>query len=175
MEENELFCYKAQLTNQLEYAKTSLKNILDNTSPQAIFFFIQSLLISLANIGKLFEGNSKRAQELRTKFNFNFINFPIIGEKALRNTNEHFDERIDSFVKILKEENKTYADCCVGTISINGESGGFYNQSTIYMRHYDNINRNIRYVGKDIKSIHIININKLKTELMELESRFIKY
>lgn len=179
MEKNELFCYQAQLLNQLGYAKISTIKISEYSSgfpAQVLFFFIQSLLISLANISKLFEGDSKniaknqRAEELRTIFNFKFKDFPIIGEKALRNTNEHFDERIDSLVKILKTEKRNYADCCIGTISSNGESAGFYNPNAIYMRHYDDKNRNILYVGKDIKKIYTINIDKLAKELMQLES-----
>ena len=175
MEENELFGYKTQLINQLEYAKISCNNILINRPAQEIFFFIQSLLVALANIAKLFEGDSEiskknqRAQELRIIFNFDFNSFPIIGDKALRNTNEHFDERIDNFIKISKEEGKAYGDCNVGTISIKGESGGFYCPNMIFMRHYDDKNRNILYVGRDLKSIHIMNLDKLNEELIRLE------
>lgn len=69
------------------------------------FFHLQSLLAACGNISNVFYSlgafrmrkEIDRSRELREHFDINRRNFPLVFQKEFRNTNEHFDERIDAF------------------------------------------------------------------------------
>lgn len=71
------------------------------------FSHIQSVLTACGNLYNVFYGNGlwthrqtntlNRPALLRDTFNINRRQFPLVFEKAARNTNEHFDERFDDF------------------------------------------------------------------------------
>lgn len=69
------------------------------------FFHIQSLLTACGNISNVFynygglggKGATQRSQRLRNTFNVTKTEYPLIFQKEVRNTNEHFDERYDAF------------------------------------------------------------------------------
>jgi hypothetical protein len=69
------------------------------------FFHIQSVLTACGNISNVFYGrspqlhnrnNAYRSTHLRNTFNITSSLFPLVFQKEVRNTNEHFDERFDS-------------------------------------------------------------------------------
>ena len=75
------------------------------------FFHIQSILTACGNISNVFYNNShfdlkkqnettKRCQRLRTLLNISKERYPLIFQKEVRNTNEHFDERYDEVGEI---------------------------------------------------------------------------
>lgn len=69
------------------------------------FFHIQSILTACGNISNVFYNPggyngrqyTERCQRLRTTFNINKNNYPLVFQKEVRNTNEHFDERYEEF------------------------------------------------------------------------------
>lgn len=69
------------------------------------FFHIQSILTACGNISNVFYNpggyngrqHTERCQRLRTTFNINKNNYPLVFQKEVRNTNEHFDERYEEF------------------------------------------------------------------------------
>ena len=68
------------------------------------FFHIQSLLTACGNISNVFyqsgfNGRSsiERSKLLRERFEIRKSEFALIFQKEVRNTNEHFDERLDAF------------------------------------------------------------------------------
>lgn len=69
------------------------------------FFHIQSLLTACGNISNVFynHGNfggptaTQRSRRLRDLFNVSRTQYPLIFQKEVRNTNEHFDERYEDF------------------------------------------------------------------------------
>ena len=76
-----------------------------------VFFHIQSVLTACGNLYNVFYGNGsgayryhlqyvrpiQRTTLLREIFDINRKHFPLVFNKAVRNTNEHFDERFDEF------------------------------------------------------------------------------
>ncbi len=71
------------------------------------FYHIQSLLTACGNISNIFYNNgfnseykeqiTSRCKKLRESLNINKKAFPLIFQKEVRNTNEHFDERYHEF------------------------------------------------------------------------------
>ena len=173
------FIYSTQINNQIIYAKISIDNILNSSgvSAQLIFSNIESLLCACGNLSKLFipiKNKPEREKNLISDFNISkdcFIKkFPIISDRNVRDSFEHFDERIDYFIKNHDSKNKDFADCNIGTITNDGStSAGFCNPNSVYMRHYDNENKIISVVKRNSFDTIAINIEKLQEELLELE------
>lgn len=159
------FIIRDQFTRQIEYsffAIERIKSFRKERSPvNMVFYHIQALFIALANITELLGGkNNFLKGEIISCFSINKEKLPyLLNNKEIRNTFVHYDERICSFVK--KAEGKAYADCNIGTISLEGESGGFYNPDAIYMRHFDDKNGVIYSINQKLEPI--------KLELLSIE------
>lgn len=77
------------------------------------FFYIQSLLTACGNISNIFYNPSgfygkkttDRCKRLRENLNISKINYPLVFQKEVRNTNEHFDERYEEFAGNLGDFN----------------------------------------------------------------------
>ena len=71
------------------------------------FFHIQSTLTACGNISNIFYNHggfggkaaTVRSRRLRDTFGITNGRFPLVFQKEVRNTNEHFDERYDEYVK----------------------------------------------------------------------------
>lgn len=184
MDQQLYFAFTSQLLFQIEYSKISISVIQNNENNCTfVFFAIQSLLGSLANIAKVFSNKSTdpkdvkkilRANDLISYYKLDISQYPQIMAKDLRNTSEHFDERIDKLFEKYPDAN--FNDCNIGTISKNGESAGFSvpSPNDFFMRHYDDSNKNIMYINNELTSISIINIDALITELTDLEEKINK-
>lgn len=69
------------------------------------FFHIQSILTACGILYNIFYGNNGRSRRytvnrpllLRKAFGIDKNRYPLVFDKAVRNTNEHFDERFDAF------------------------------------------------------------------------------
>lgn len=68
------------------------------------FFHIQSLLTACGNISNIFyntgfynKNATQRSQRLRSMFGVSKKAYPLVFQKEVRNTNEHFDERYEQF------------------------------------------------------------------------------
>ena len=109
------FLFGHLAVKNIDFATISLKCIL---GPQHIdytlfqdehtyyFFHIQNILTACGNLYNVFYGNSRwqrmndgsvanRPRLLRETFDIGSKGFPLVFDKAVRNTNEHFDERFD--------------------------------------------------------------------------------
>ena len=77
------------------------------------FFYIQSLLAAQGNIWNVLfnpfprnrEFSKRHVMKLRERFGIDIKDYPLIGNKKFRNTNEHFDERYYQFVDGLGDLN----------------------------------------------------------------------
>lgn len=112
------FLYTHLTVKNIDFALISLSYILDNEvnidyerfndEHTFYFFHIQSVLTACGIIYDVFYSPNmpwsyarhrkiNRGKLLRNTFGVNISRFPVIFDKAARNTNVHFDERIDSF------------------------------------------------------------------------------
>ncbi|NLH45179.1 MAG: hypothetical protein GX451_03505, partial [Acholeplasmataceae bacterium] len=108
------FLFANVTVKNVDFALISLSALLDgenidynlyNDEHTFCFFHIQSLLTACGNIYNVFYGfssklpshnNMYRTTLLRNTFGINKSRFPLVFQKEVRNTNEHFDERFDA-------------------------------------------------------------------------------
>lgn len=77
------------------------------------FFHIQSILTACGNISNIFYNHggsgdkaaTARSKRLRDTFGITRARFPLVFQKEVRNTNEHFDERYDKYDKPIGDYN----------------------------------------------------------------------
>lgn len=93
------------------------------------FFHLQSLLTACGNISNVFYNHggfggkdaTQRSARLRKSFNITKKEFPLFFQKEFRNTNEHFDERLEQFgyvvgdLNILDENTEPYMRAVINT------------------------------------------------------------
>lgn len=93
------------------------------------FFHLQSLLTACGNISNVFYNHggfggkdaTQRSARLRKSFNITKKEFSLIFQKEFRNTNEHFDERLEQFgyvvgdLNILDENTEPYMRTVINT------------------------------------------------------------
>lgn len=110
-----LFAHLAE--KNIDFARISLSCLLERHSIDYTlyhdehtyyFFHIQSVLTACGNLYNIFYGNGiwnnqrhngiNRPRLLRDTFGINKCHFPLVFDKSVRNTNEHFDERFDEFM-----------------------------------------------------------------------------
>lgn len=108
------FIYANSVVENIRFALISLNYIFNfNDFNKGIyhdehtfyFFHIQSILTACGNISNVFYNYSvfngkettARCARLRAQFNVTKRDFPLIFQKEVRNTNEHFDERYEEF------------------------------------------------------------------------------
>ena len=170
--------FRKQLIDQIKYSIIAIDYIENSRDKftHKLFFGIQGLLCSLANISKLLDDtrsirNAKderariRATRLLNDFDIDKSRIHLILNRNLRNTNEHYDERLDEFVE--KFSNHLYLDgISAPGIQVIGhpyELGRFYNNKT----------KIIQFMDAQIKNIDELHIDKVKAELQYLEGKLL--
>lgn len=121
MDEMVLRIFQSEVERQCEFALSSAVNINDslqnlgneNANTQ-LWFFVQSFLISSANVSKLLWGSNKSIAEsrkpLRDSLNITENTFEEI--RNLRNHFEHIDERIEKWAS--SSERRSFVDSNIG-------------------------------------------------------------
>ena len=99
-----LLVFRSQLFIQCDYvnrATSALRDSLIKDDAPGVFFSLQNLLVSAANIGKLLWGSgvTNASQRLRLREQLNIPENSILHEMKMRNHYEHFDERIERWAK----------------------------------------------------------------------------
>ncbi|MGN0538283.1 MAG: hypothetical protein ACI4KI_00335 [Candidatus Fimenecus sp.] len=130
------------------------------------FYHIQSLLTACGNISNVFyntfSGNTacERSKRLRNLFDVSKTKYPLIFQKEVRNTNEHFDERYEQF------------NNCIGDYNILDENTDEFMRTIItqnpHLRTYDKKNKIYITYNRQLKRIEY-NLQTLKKELFELQ------
>ena len=125
------------------------------------FFHIQSLLTACGNITNVFYNYSgsngrqvtARCKRLRDSLNIRKTDFPLIFQKEVRNTNEHFDERYEQFhgalgdYNILSENTDPYMRAVIQT---NPHLRTYDKESGVYYTYNRKMER-IEYSLRDLK------------------------
>ena len=109
--------YFRYLKNELYFSKLAIENINsiadgENGDPKLLFYHSNVLFSSLANISKLIGDNKKdqaaeRSQRLRKELKIENDKIQILNNRQYRNSNEHYDERIDNAIKNVENY------CCI--------------------------------------------------------------
>ncbi len=107
MKQDEL--YFRYLKNELYFSKLAIENINsiaddENGDPKLLFYHSNVLFSALANISKLIcdtkrDRTTERPQRLRTELKIEYDKIQILNNRKYRNSNEHYDERIDNVIK----------------------------------------------------------------------------
>ena len=136
------------------------------------FFHIQSILTACGNISNVFynyntftfvkqEEITARCQRLRALLNISKKTYPLIFQKEVRNTNEHFDERYDQIgelgdYNLLDEDTDTFIRDVIIT--------------NTHLRTYDVTNFVYYTYGRSMNRISY-DLRKLRNELIDLRNR----
>jgi len=136
------------------------------------FFHIQSILTACGNIRNVFFNYSHfdfvkqkeitaRCQRLRALLNISNKTYPLIFQKEVRNTNEHFDERYDQIgelgdYNLLNEDTDTFIRDVIMT--------------NTHLRTYDVTNFVYYTYGRSMNRISY-DLRKLRDELIDLRNR----
>ena len=116
------FMYANIAVENIYFAQISLDHIFDPGKNEIgiyhdehtyYFFYIQSLLTACGNIANVFYNpggyngpqSTERSRRLREELDVNKGKYPLIFQKEVRNTNEHFDERYEEFGGYLGDYN----------------------------------------------------------------------
>ncbi|MFZ3170693.1 MAG: hypothetical protein WA118_01705 [Carboxydocellales bacterium] len=180
-EYNREFLFAHLTVKNIDFALISLECILEReefdvtlyTDMHTYYFFhLQSLLAACGNISNVFYSfgfgglrtrrESDRSRELRELFGINRRSFPLVFQKEFRNTNEHFDERIDSFCGNMGDYNildRYTPQHLRDTVHNNPHLRTFDRECGIYHT-FDRSLRPIQF-----------NLHNLKDELLEMRRR----
>ncbi len=130
------------------------------------FYHIQSLLTACGNISNVFYNTfsgktaCERSKRLRHLFNITKSRYPLVFQKEVRNTNEHFDERYEQFGGY------------VGDYNILDNSTDRFMRTIItqnpHLRTYDKENRIYITYNRQLKRIEY-DFQKLQQELSEIQ------
>lgn len=178
-EDNSDFLFANISVKNIHFALISLDYIIDFTDYNIgvyhdehtfYFFYLQSLLTSCGNISNVFYNpgghNGKHATErsrrLRETLNIHKEEFQLVFQKEFRNTNEHFDERYDTFRG------------CLGDYNIIDNDTDIFIRSTIqvnpHLRTYDKENRIYITYNRKLEKI-TYDLNQLRSELRKMLTR----
>ncbi|GGH17392.1 hypothetical protein [Paenibacillus segetis] len=141
-------------------------SVTDPEKMQTLFWYAaQNLLISLANISKVLYPSKKyyrRGDALRKELSLPVEN--VFKSRLLRNSFEHFDERIEEFfMSATKGKGSIFIDTNMVEIKITG-----LDMPIAYMRNYLPSERTLYF--QDVK----LNLDTVQTELNELKEKLNK-
>jgi hypothetical protein len=138
--------FLSEIKRQVAFAEMAIEDMLrisdliiseseyDPERTQTLFWnSTQNLLISLANISKILYPAKKyysRGTWLRKDLNLPIEN--IFKSRQLRNSFEHFDERIEEFFDLAKDKGTIFVDSNMAEVKISGMTGF----KIAYMRNY---------------------------------------
>ncbi|MDD3261267.1 MAG: hypothetical protein PHU79_05040 [Oscillospiraceae bacterium] len=178
-EDNIDFLYANISVKNIHFALISLDHILHHTDFQIgiyhdehtyYFFHLQSLLTACGNISNVFYNNSKyndmqiteRCKRLRDTLGISKTEFPLIFQKEVRNTNEHFDERYEQFHGRVGDYN------LIGTDTDPIMKSAI--QSNAHLRTYDKENQTYHTYNRKLRPI-TYNLNELWMQLQKMLGR----
>ena len=161
MESNYRLIFQMEIKNQCEFAIIAIKEIqqsLNQRNMDKFWYSVHGFLTAIGNISKLFwsSNDSEDREELRKSLNVE--EFSSLFPRNFRNHFEHFDERIDSWIKNSKKHN--FADRCIMT-----EGGIVGLEQTDYMRIFDPQTNTITFQGESY------DLNPIIGELNELYNK----
>lgn len=145
-----------QLYYQIFFAKHSLKYLKKDEAELnmiSVFFHIQTLLTSIANISKVLQ----RSEEYREHLGIQLHLVPNIMDRRIRNINEHIDEQIFS------EECLSSASSDIGYGSFDISELDIPTQ----ICHFNVKEKAIQFRDKD-KSYHNVRLTRIEKELRYL-------
>lgn len=162
--ENRLFC--CEILRQIELVSIAFENLkldLSNSGIDIVWYHVQSFLVSTANISKILYSSpsSKQASNDRSKRLRDYIGLSdesCLANTKIRNCFEHYDEKLDRFVKDVENNHGNYIDSNIGNINsiyIEGVS------TESYMRHFDPSTMVIIFRGIEFEMIPIANELKI--------------
>lgn len=125
------------------------------------FYYIQNLLSSYGNISKVLFNKSDRCKELINFLRINVSDYTLLANRAIRDSSEHFDERLDKFDKIIEENGGSYADCHIGS----RHDVPMMKDVDIFLRRYSPVDNTIFFTDKSITKELSLNIDELEKEL----------
>ena len=167
--------FHSEILNQIIYARIAIEYIENAKGEYShhLFFGIQGLLCSLANISKLLNDKhrigkdkdraKKRAKKILHDFQIDVSKISLILNRNLRNTNEHYDERLDEFVE--KFPTHLYLDS-ISAPGIDAKGHPFK-----IGRFYNNKTKTVQFMDSTITKIDDLDIDKVKDELRYLENQ----
>ena len=112
--------FSDEIKRQCEFSFIALKQMecgLQNKDVNLIWYSIQNFLVAIANISKILWPIPKykgRGEELRKKLKISENS--LIKSRKFRNHFEHFDERLEKWLKTTKHYN--YVDSNIGDIKL---------------------------------------------------------
>lgn len=121
-DDNKEFVYANMAVKNINFALISLDYIFNHSDFEYgiyhdehtfYFFHIQSILTACGNISNIFYNHTpfngrlttERCARLRTSLGINRSKYPLVFQKEIRNTNEHFDERYEDFGGVMGDYN----------------------------------------------------------------------
>lgn len=172
MENRLLTIYLLEVSKQCKFCTlaaanidSALKNLSDREASTWLWYNVQNLLISAANISKILWGN-KKTEELRKDLRdlLKIKDDSPLRSRDLRNHFEHFDDRISTWYQTSK--NKNYIDTNIGPSNF---IGGF--DESDFMRNYNTDENSVNFKGEKYYIQPLIEevINIAKTANIEHE------
>lgn len=145
-----------QLYYQIAFAKQSIKYLKKDEAELnliSVFFHIQTLLTSIANISKVLQ----RSEEYREHLGIQLHLVPNIMDRRIRNINEHIDEQI------LSDEclSSPSSDIAYSSLDISSVD------TPTIIRHFNVKEKSIQFRDKD-KTYHNVRLMKIEKELRYL-------
>jgi len=158
LESDYLHIFQTEVKNQCGFAITAIKEIqisLKQNDLEKFWYSVHGFLTAIGNISKLFwpPKDPESRKELRESLNIQ--EFSSLRPKNFRNHFEHFDERIEHWIKNSKRHN--FADRCIMT-----EGGIVGLDQTDFMRIFDPKTYKIKFQGEEY------DLNPILVELKEL-------
>ena len=113
--------FLSELERQCNFARIAFEQInagLKMKNIEFVWYSIQNVLIAVANISKILWPSSKRYEERGKKIReiLNIDDNFLIKSRKFRNHFEHFDERIEDWVR--KSKNHNFVDSNIGPINM---------------------------------------------------------
>jgi len=143
MESNYIHIFQTEVKNQCEFAITALQEMqtsLNQNNLNKFWYSVHGFLTAIGNISKLlWPKDVDCRKELRESLNVH--DFSSLQPRTFRNHFEHFDERIERWIKDSKSHN--FADRNIST------PGGIVGlEDTDFMRNFDPQNNRITFQGE---------------------------
>ena len=171
------FFYKSQLSLQAKFALYSIYEIRENANDYLLshdkehkimykekcFYYIQNLLCAQGNISNVLFNNvtKKRCQRICDFLHINENDYELLSDKNIRNSSEHFDDRLDKLNQIVDETGGAYVDCHIGS----RDDVPMLKDVDTFLRRYSPAESTIYFLDRNSKNELAVNIDLLESEL----------
>ena len=152
------FVYAQYIESQIYYIHKIINRLTFHSWPideEQYFLDSQVLLILVTNVANVLDSRRKKARSahLVDYFNISLDRIPTILNRDMRNTNEHYDERMDDFMEesnvVLSKSDIEDVKKLVSLIQTRGLTGyADIDSNTIY-----SIDRNLNRIAIDLDNI----------------------